>query len=106
MKSSSTPTCLEQVGDATDRLAIGECIGNLDVMTPSGRMKFDPETHLAMFGEDLQPLLFYQIWEGERIIIDPERYANGRIPSAPVDGEVATNQARRPPHPEAVRRAR
>jgi branched-chain amino acid transport system substrate-binding protein len=72
-------TCLEQVGDATDRLAIGECIGNLDVMTPSGRMKFDPETHLAMFGEDLQPLLFYQIWEGERIIIDPERYANGEF---------------------------
>jgi branched-chain amino acid transport system substrate-binding protein len=71
--------CLEQVGDATDRLAIGGCIGNLDVMTPSGRMKFDPETHLAMFGEDLQPLLFYQIWEGERFIIDPERYASAEF---------------------------
>jgi branched-chain amino acid transport system substrate-binding protein len=72
-------TCLEQVGDAADRLAIGECLGNLDVDTPSGRMKFDPETHLAMFGEDLQPLLFYQIWEGERILIDPERYADGEF---------------------------
>jgi branched-chain amino acid transport system substrate-binding protein len=72
-------TCLEEVGDAADRLAIGECLGNLDVMTPSGRMKFDPETHLAMFGADLQPLLFYQIWEGERILIDPEAFADGEF---------------------------
>ena len=72
-------TCLEQVGDAADRLAIGECFGNLDVMTPSGRMKFDPDTHLAMFGEDLQPLLFYQIWEGDRFIIDPEAYASAEF---------------------------
>ena len=74
--------CLEEVGDATDRLAIGECIGQLDVMTPSGRLKFDPETHLALQGDEYQPILFYQIWDGERFIIEPENFASAdfRLP--------------------------
>jgi branched-chain amino acid transport system substrate-binding protein len=74
--------CLEQVGDATDRLAIGECLGNLELMTPSGNLKFDPETHLAVQGEEFYPILFYQIWEGERYIVWPDQYASAefRVP--------------------------
>lgn len=75
--------CLEQVGDATDRLAIGKCLGELDLMTPSGRLKFDPETHLAMQGEEYYPILFYQIWDGERFIIDPEQYASAEFRMPP-----------------------
>jgi branched-chain amino acid transport system substrate-binding protein len=68
-------TCLEEVGDATDRLAIGECIGQLDIMTPSGRLKFDQETHLALQGDEYQPILFYQIWDGEHFIVEPDNFA-------------------------------
>lgn len=67
-------TCLEEVGDATDRLAIGECLGSLEMMTPSGNLKFDPETHLALQGDDYYPILFYQIWDGEPSIISPDQY--------------------------------
>ena len=66
--------CLEEVGDATDRLAIGECLGNLEMMTPAGNLKFDPETHLAMQGDDFMPILFYQIWDGQASIISPDQY--------------------------------
>jgi branched-chain amino acid transport system substrate-binding protein len=67
--------CVKQVGDPTNRLAIGKCIGNLDLMTPSGHLKFDQTTHLAMQGEEFYPILFYQIWDGQRIIVDPQKYA-------------------------------
>ncbi len=69
--------CVKQLSDATNRLAIGKCIGNLDLMTPSGHLKFDQQTHLAMQGEDFYPILFYQIWEGQRIIVDPQKYVGG-----------------------------
>ena len=72
-------TCLEQVGDAADRLAIGKCLGELDIMTPSGRLKFDPETHLALQGDEYQPILFYQIWDGEHFIIEPEKFASAEF---------------------------
>jgi branched-chain amino acid transport system substrate-binding protein len=74
--------CLEEVGDATDRLAIGECLGNLEMMTPSGNLKFDPETHLAMQGDEFYPILFYQIWDGAPAIITPDQYkaADFRMP--------------------------
>jgi branched-chain amino acid transport system substrate-binding protein len=74
--------CLNQVGDATDRLAIGECLGNLKLKTPSGNLQFDPETHLAMQGDDYYPILFYQIWDGAPYIITPDQYkaADFRMP--------------------------
>lgn len=75
--------CLEEVGDPSKRLAIGKCFSQLDIMTPSGRLKFDPKTHLAIQGEDFYPILFYQIREGERFIVWPERYANGEFQPPP-----------------------
>jgi branched-chain amino acid transport system substrate-binding protein len=75
--------CLEQVGDPTDRLAIGECLGNLEMTTPSGNLKFDQETHLAIEGEDYYPILFYQIWDGERHVVWPDQYASGEFQAPP-----------------------
>lgn len=64
--------CISLGNDPEDRPAIGECIGNLDVDTPSGRLAFDPETHLAIQGDDYMPTLFYQLQEdGTPAIIAP-----------------------------------
>jgi branched-chain amino acid transport system substrate-binding protein len=74
--------CLQKVGDPTKRLDIGNCIGQTDMKTFTGRLKFDQTTHLAMQGEDFYPILFYQIWEGTRFLIEPKQYADGtfRLP--------------------------
>lgn len=76
-------TCLKTVGDPTKRLAIGHCIGNLDIKTLSGRLKFDQITHLAMQGDDFYPIQFYQIWDGVRYIIEPKQYADGNFKLPP-----------------------
>jgi branched-chain amino acid transport system substrate-binding protein len=74
---------LEKVGDPNDRLAIGKAIGELEYPTPAGTIKFDPATHLAMQSDDYVPLQFYQIWEGERILLNPPAYAEGTIQTPP-----------------------
>jgi branched-chain amino acid transport system substrate-binding protein len=71
--------CLEEVGDPADRLAIGQCIGSTDMETYSGRLVFDQDTHLAIYGEDYYPIMFFQIQDGERIMIEPPHYANGEF---------------------------
>ena len=76
-------TCLEEVGDASDRLAIGECIGGLEMETLAGFLTFDHETHLAIQGPEYYPIQFYQIWEGERIQLEPERFATGTFQVPP-----------------------
>lgn len=74
---------LKKVGDPKDRLAIGRAIGETDMMTARGRVKFDHATHLA-FGEDeFVPIMFYQIWEGERILLYPPRYSTGKFRMPP-----------------------
>ncbi len=75
-------TCLEEVGDPADRAAIGECLGSLEMETLAGFLTFDQETHLAIQGPEYYPIQFYQIWEGERIQIEPDKYATGefRVP--------------------------
>ena len=73
---------LKEVGDPTDHVAIGEAIGRTDKQTASGRLVFDQETHLAMQGEDYFPIQFLQLWDGERHLFYPEKYATSefRIP--------------------------
>ena len=76
--------CISQGNDPTDRTAIGRCFGNLDIDTPSGRLAFDPETHLAIQGNDYMPTIFYQIQEnGEPAIIAPEAVAEAGIIASP-----------------------
>ena len=76
-------TCVEEVGDPTDRAAIGECIGGLEMETLAGFLTFDQETHLAVQGPEFYPIQFYQIWEGERIQIEPDKYATGEFRAPP-----------------------
>ena len=76
-------TCLEEVGDPADRAAIGECIGGLEMETLAGFLTFDQETHLAIQGPEFYPIQFYQIWEGERIQIEPDKYATGSFQAPP-----------------------
>jgi branched-chain amino acid transport system substrate-binding protein len=68
--------CINKGNDPTNRLAIGKCIGSLDVETPSGRLAFDPATHMAKTGDDFTPTLFYQVGAGgQNYLISPASVA-------------------------------
>lgn len=67
--------CVKQVGDPTNRLAIGACLGSLNIMTPSGPLRFDQTTHLAEQGSGRMPILFYQIQNQQHDVISPTQYA-------------------------------
>jgi branched-chain amino acid transport system substrate-binding protein len=69
--------CINKGNDPTDRLAIGKCIGSIDVDTPAGRMKFDQKTHLTIHGDDYFPTAFYEVGEnGKNMVISPEKFAD------------------------------
>jgi branched-chain amino acid transport system substrate-binding protein len=63
----------EDVGDPTDKAAVGAAIGKLDTTTAVGRVVFDQKTHLAMSGDD------YQVQDGKRVTISPDAYAEGAL---------------------------
>lgn len=68
--------CINKGNDPADHLAIGKCLGELDVDTPSGRIAFDPTTHLAKQGDAYMPTVFYQVVEnGGKAITSPAAYA-------------------------------
>lgn len=70
---------LKKVGDPSKKLAVGKAIGALDVKLSAGRLKFDPKTHLALAGNDYIPTVFYQIWDGERVLLSPKEYSTGEF---------------------------
>ena len=74
---------LAKVGDPTKRLEIGAAIGATEKQIASGKLKFDPATHLAMQGDDAIPIQFFQIWNGERVLFYPDAYATGTFQSPP-----------------------
>ena len=74
---------LAKVGDPTKRIEIGAAIGATDKQIASGKIKFDPATHLAVQGEDAIPIQFFQIWDGQRILFYPTTYATGEFQSPP-----------------------
>ncbi len=73
---------LEKVGDPTDHEAIGRTIGTLKTDSVAGPIEFDPATHVALQSDDHVPVSFWQIWDGDRVLIKPDKYANGdfRLP--------------------------
>jgi branched-chain amino acid transport system substrate-binding protein len=75
--------CVKQVGDPTDRTAIGKCLGTLDIKTPAGRLVFDQQTHLAKEGDNYMPILFFQIQNGKREVISPDKYASASVMPPP-----------------------
>lgn len=74
---------LKKVGDPADTLAIGKALGESSTVAAIGKIEFDPATHLAKQGDDYLPIQFYQIWDGERVLIHPAKYATGEIQPAP-----------------------
>jgi branched-chain amino acid transport system substrate-binding protein len=68
---------LRKVGDPTDHQAIAKAIGETDMMTAEGRVQFDPKTHLSLQDDAHIPILFFQIWNGKRVLISPSQYATG-----------------------------
>ncbi|MCO6048757.1 ABC transporter substrate-binding protein [Mesorhizobium sp. RP14(2022)] len=74
---------LKKAGDASDHAAVMKAIGETDKQIAAGRLKFDPATHLAMQGDDFIPITFFQIWDGQRILISPAQYATGEFKAQP-----------------------
>jgi branched-chain amino acid transport system substrate-binding protein len=74
---------LKIVGNPTDHLAVGKAIGGLTTDSAMGVIKFDPATHLAIQGDDWVPLQFYQLWNGQRILLSPDRFSTGTIQNPP-----------------------
>jgi branched-chain amino acid transport system substrate-binding protein len=74
---------LKKVGDPNDHAGIMQALSETDKQTVAGRLKFDPATHLAMQGDDYIPITFFQIWDGERVLISPEKYATGEFKPQP-----------------------
>ena len=68
---------LKMVGDPTDHDAIGKAIGATKRAIVSGNLEFDPETHVARYGDDFVPVNFYQIQDGQGVMISPQKYSAG-----------------------------
>ncbi len=61
----------ERVGDPKDHLAVGKNIGEFTAFYgPYGLVAFDQSTHLS--DSAYAVMTFYQIWDGERFVVDPE----------------------------------
>ncbi|MDB3936271.1 hypothetical protein N9383_06080, partial [Granulosicoccus sp.] len=74
---------VEKVGDATDRQAIAAAIGETKRDTVAGVLEFDPATHVALQSNDKIPVSFWQLQDGNRVLIEPEQYANGEFKLPP-----------------------
>ena len=74
---------VEKVGDPTDRKAIAAAIGETSRDTAAGLLEFDPETHVALQSNDHIPVSFWQIQDGNRVLIEPDQYANGEFTAPP-----------------------
>ncbi len=74
---------VKKVGDPTKQKEVAEAIGATDKMVAEGRVQFDPKTHLAIQDDAHIPILFLQIWKGERVLIAPAQYATGAFQLPP-----------------------
>lgn len=78
---------LKEVGNPDDREAIGAAIGAMKRDTATGHIEFDPATHLALQGDDYIPIQFYQLRDGERILLHPPAFATGTVEPPPWLGQ-------------------
>ena len=74
---------LKKVGKPDDHAAIGAALGATDKQTSLGRIVFDPATYLARQGDDYVPLQFYQLRQGERVMVSPPAFATGSFELPP-----------------------
>lgn len=68
---------LTQVGDPKNHDAIGAAIGKLKLDSVAGPIEFNPKTHVALQDDSHVPVTFFQIWDGKRVLVGPEKYASG-----------------------------
>jgi branched-chain amino acid transport system substrate-binding protein len=57
--------------------AVAAAIGATKMPTAAGNLEFDPATHVALQSNDFIPFSFWQIQNGNRVLIEPAAYANG-----------------------------
>lgn len=74
---------LKKAGDPTNHEAVMKALSETDRQTSLGHLKFDPATHLSMQGDEYIPITFFQVWDGKRILISPEKYATGEFKTQP-----------------------
>jgi branched-chain amino acid transport system substrate-binding protein len=75
---------LAEVKDPTNRLAISAALSKIkDRETALGVITFDPQTHLAIAGDDYMPLHIDQVWKGELKLLSPARWADGQFQMPP-----------------------
>ena len=70
---------LAEVGDPTKHEAIGKAIGKEVTTSEAGVIQFDPKTHVALQDADHVPVSFWQIWDGKRILVKPDKYAAAKF---------------------------
>ncbi len=74
---------VKKAGGFSDHKAVMKALGETDKQIAAGRLKFDPATHLATQGDDFIPITFFQIWDGQRTLISPAKYATGEFQTQP-----------------------
>ena len=75
--------CYAKGVDPKDWTGLSQCLEDTDKVLANGRMVFDPKTHLAVQDNDHVPIQFYQIWEGEHVLIYPPKFATGEYKLPP-----------------------
>ncbi len=74
---------LAEVKNPSDHAAIGAALGKQTADSVAGPIAFDPKTHVALQDANHVPVTFFEIWDGKRILVSPDKYANGEFKTPP-----------------------
>ena len=74
---------LALVGDSKNYDAIGAAIGKIKIDSVAGPIEFNPKTHVAPQHAEHVPVTFFEIWDGKRVLVGPEKYAGGAFQTPP-----------------------
>ena len=74
---------LAAVGNPADHAAIGAALGKQTADSVAGPIAFDPKTHVALQDANHVPVTFFEIWDGKRVLVAPDKYANGEFKAPP-----------------------
>ncbi|MGD0565621.1 MAG: ABC transporter substrate-binding protein [Roseiarcus sp.] len=74
---------LAAVGNPGDHAAIGAALGKQTADSVAGPIAFDPKTHVALQDANHVPVTFFEIWDGKRVLVSPDKYANGEFKTPP-----------------------
>ena len=74
---------LAAVGNPQDHAAIGAALGKQTADSVAGPIAFDPKTHVALQDANHVPVTFFEIWDGKRVLVAPDKYANGEFKTPP-----------------------